>query len=181
MYIGFFGGKSLVQTRVCFSCNGKTPLFQPVSCWRPCSAFPGLLHIAPFVGLVISASAEDLKFVVRIYTNTFRMIQVLKVGWLVHRQRYSQSHRNLEIAFWKMLIKSVGEGQKGGNANMCNNTNLCFFLYSAEMSRLLPKILLRSNSTSSSLVDFHTCHSTRYVVFHLTLSVLKWSVCCKVM
>lgn len=75
-----------------------------------------------------------------------------------------------------MLIESVGEGQKGGKAKMCNKTELCFFLYSAEMSKFLPEILLVSSSTSSSLVGFHTHHSTKYVVFHLTLSMLKWSV-----
>lgn len=34
---------------------------------------------------------------------------------LVHMQHDSQSHRDLEIAFWKVFIKNAGEGQKGGN------------------------------------------------------------------
>lgn len=35
--------------------------------------------------------------------------------------------------FSENLIESVGEGQKGGNAKMCNNTEFCFFLHSPDV------------------------------------------------
>jgi len=38
-----------------------------------------------------------------------------------------------------MLVR----GTKEAMTKMCNNTDLCFCLYSAEMSKILPEILLR--------------------------------------
>lgn len=138
-----------------------------VSCWSLCSAFAGLLHSHRLPCLYLWGCLFLPQF--RTWNLCSGFTQTLsRMCYGSPRSDARFTGRTIPKAteIWKQLFetcssKPLVRGRKEAMTKICNNADLSFCLYSVDMSKILPQVLLRSNSSSSSLVIFHTYLSTR--------------------